>query len=134
MRKNLVYGNLLIFQRINSDLIPDTKIIKYKTQNGFIIDINDNVNELSKIKNYDVQSNKVIYYLALNYYSLGNVKQSLYYFNHCIQSEYKLKDVFMYRGLIYNKMNQSSKSCDDFYKARLLGNNEVEEYIKEYCN
>ena len=108
------------------------KALRLKTNSGYVIDIDNELNQYTKSP--DVSSNEIIYFLALNYYYAGKFTEALNYLNYCIKYNFKIKDVYLYRGAIYYEEKQFDKGCSDFSFAKILGNEKADSYIEKYCS
>jgi len=105
------------------------------TENKVVIDYNEINKELSTDNDkYDIPYDEIIYQMAKSYYYKREMNKAIENFNICIQDNYMLDHVFLYRGAVYYEMGRKELACQDFFKAKGLGNQEVDNYIKKYCN
>lgn len=111
------------------------KALDVKTDGNIIIDYHTINKELSTENDkYDIPYNELVYQMAISYYFKRQMNKALENFNFCIKNNYKLSKVLLYRGAIYFEVGNNKLSCQDFTKAKDLGNSEADNYINKYCS
>jgi len=99
-----------------------------------ILDYHTLNNNLStNFDRYDVPYDEILYQMAKSYYYARNLNTSLQLYNSCINSNYKLKDVFFFKGAIFFEMGKKDSACKYFTMAKDLRNTDAEIYLKKYC-
>lgn len=110
------------------------KAINIKANGNFVVDFPKTNNKLINDKSkYDVEYDELVFSLGMSYYYARNLKGALYCFDGCIRNRYMLSDAYFYRGAIYTEIGKIERACDDFWRAKILGNSDVIDYIKKYC-
>lgn len=104
---------------------------KIKNASGFVYDINSEFEEMTGFNSHDVKYSKIIFYRGIANYFKGDFLNSLYDLNYCIKHKVILEETYFYRGLIYFKIEDSSRACSDFRSAQFYGNDNSIKYLRE---
>lgn len=118
-------------KKFDSAIIYLGKAFNLKSSNGFVFNENEN---LGSVSGSLLSMQKIGYFLGKSHYFMRNFLPALKYFNYCIESNYKLSDVYLYRGSMYIETKDYENGCKDFKMAKAHANVEVDTYIKKYCS
>jgi TonB family protein len=88
---------------------------------------------LEKALKINPDSYKATYYLGMVCFDLGLYQDAESNFTATIESRYKEADVYVKRGKARAKLNNQAGACQDWKKAKELGNKEVNELLKWAC-
>lgn len=66
-------------------------------------------------------------------HKMGNLKEANRNYNVVIDLNNKNQDAYLYRGALRVSLNQTSRACDDFTRARALGSEEAGTAFNKYC-
>lgn len=73
------------------------------------------------------------YYLGFNKFGHNEFEDAINYFNLSIKAKYKLADSYTKRGICFSKIGNNSSACNDWFKAKELGDKESEKLLVKYC-
>jgi len=111
------------------------KAINNKTIGNAISDYPDKLKGLGSNKSrYDIESAELMFRQGVAFYYQQRLQRAYDNFNFCIQVNYKLDQVYLYRGSVYFQTKQKRKGCEDFLEAKKLGNKDADIYLRKYCN
>lgn len=74
------------------------------------------------------------YNLGVDKFGLKEYAEAINYFSLSINSKYKLMDSYYNRGACYKKLGNDSSACNDWQKAKELGDTDSEKLLVKYCN
>jgi len=134
------YAESLLTVNIAQNLYPEKmELLFYRgvakkemgDNKGFLEDLNNALesNQLDSFLVSDIYRFRGSYYYKENNYDLAITETSR-------SIDYNKKNVYAYvmRGLSYIEKGETTKACDDFYKAAELGYLIIYEDIKKFCN
>jgi len=111
-----------------------TRALRLKEIGGFVMDYNNTqLNSQVKESKYDVPSNEIIYTIGLSYYYKRNLDSAYKYLNYQINNNYKTAEVLIYRGALLWEGGSKERACNDFIRAKELGNLKADYYLSKYC-
>lgn len=106
---------------------------KYKVKDGFYIDYNKDIGNVTEGPVLDIEYDEIIFNNAIASYYAINLVDAMREFNYCISKNKKLDYSFLFRGLIYFKIKNFEKGCKDMLSSKEHGNLEAVRYIEQYC-
>lgn len=90
--------------------------------------------EYTKLINKGEITSKTYLYRGFSKSKLFDYLGAISDYNKAIELESNNADVYIFRGDAKFKLNQKNSACLDWSRAGELGNSEVYEIIKKYCN
>jgi tetratricopeptide (TPR) repeat protein len=73
------------------------------------------------------------FYLGMVLQQQGKIRDAIEAYTMAVSQDKNLSDAYLYRGTARISNNQKSLSCDDFKKAKNLGNKEADAMIQRHC-
>jgi len=86
----------------------------------------------AKVK-YDVGSDELFFNMATTLLNVGDDREAINYISLCLFHSYNLSESYFVRGLAEQNIGNIKAACEDYSSAKILGNNEAQDYIDKYC-
>jgi tetratricopeptide (TPR) repeat protein len=91
------------------------------------------IKELKYIIKKDSSYIDAYYDLAVIYYEKDDLEKSLEYADKTIKLDQEHSDAYLIRGEVKVVLKKKEEACEDFKKAKSLGDKTAQESIKKYC-
>lgn len=117
----------------DSAIIYFTSAADKKEVNGYVFNKGKALEVITGKPNFDIDYSDIIFNRAKANYYTNHLLDSKLELDYCIDHNNNLKEAFFFRGLIYLKIKEFEKACQDMYSANGYGNTETNEYIEKYC-
>jgi len=82
---------------------------------------------------YDPGYTKAYFALGNMYGAMGKDSSAMVSFSRVLQAEPSSQEAYLKRGFSLYNLGQAQQACNDWEKARSLGNAEAAEYLSRYC-
>ena len=88
----------------------------------------------NKVYTFNSNYERVNYNIGVCYMIKNDYKNALNYLNKAVIKDSTDTDILINRAITNLMLKNTTKGCDDLYKAKVLGSEEVLDLITEYCN
>lgn len=98
----------------------------------------DAIVEYTNALNYSADDSSFRYYYffsrATSYVKKRKNNEAIADFTEALELNPESTAAYLNRGFCYYNIKEKGKSCQDWQKAKKLGNSQVSQYISQYCN
>ena len=121
-----------LLDRDDSAIIFYNKAIETKGSDSIYIDLPDPGLPIDYF-NSDISMPVIRYFRGLSYYLTNQYHSALLDFTFSLNNKYKIKDCYLYLGLIYLEFDIHDKGCENLTHALENGNMDAKKYLDQYC-
>ncbi len=82
---------------------------------------------------FDVSAREIYYERGIAFYQLDSLQKSYTDFKHCLNKNYMKADCYNWIGYIYLSTGQKKIACENFHRAKELGDTTAITAINKYC-